>query len=249
MSSHDAQVDYDKLAARYDAHRSGEGPYLPVLACLARESKAKRVLEIGVGTGNVASSLIRRWPCRIYGLDSSPGMLEQAQSKGCCEGLLLGWATALPFADRSFDFVYGSYVLHHVRDANAVLTEAIRTVGRGVVAFVTASHDFILRHPVNQYFPSFAEIDTARFQPVEQLLEHIRDAGCAEWGSKTVHGDEMAIDAQYLAKIEGLFISTYALLPPEEFRIGLTKLKNEVQRNGAAGVPFQWESVIVWGKV
>lgn len=249
MPSRNARIDYDSLAARYDAHRSGEGPYLDVLASLARKSKAERLLEIGVGTGNVASALGRRWPCRLYGIDASRAMLAQARGKRCCEGFILGSGEALPFADSSFDFVYGSYVLHHILDANAAITEAVRTVGCGAAAFVTASHDFIRRHPVNAFFPSFAAIDTARFQPVEQLLEHFRDAGCVEWGSETVHGGVMSIDAHYLAKIEEQFISTYALLPPQEFKSGLAKLKHEVQRNGTAGVPFQWESVVVWGKI
>ena len=46
--------DYDAIAEVYDAHRRGRGPFLPALVRLAEESEARRVLELGCGTGNSA---------------------------------------------------------------------------------------------------------------------------------------------------------------------------------------------------
>jgi hypothetical protein len=43
------KVDYDKIAPEYDKHRRAGGPYMPQLVQLARELRARRVLELGSG--------------------------------------------------------------------------------------------------------------------------------------------------------------------------------------------------------
>lgn len=72
----------------------------------------ERGLEVGAGTGYFGLNLARSGLLRDYtATDISPGMLEQlgatAQSLGLNVGLACCDAARLPFADSSFDLVFG----------------------------------------------------------------------------------------------------------------------------------------------
>src|SRR5437868_4750820 len=69
----------------------------------------ERVLEVGMGTGNLQADLLRAG-FDAYGLDYSPQMMKQASRKARKQGYgnfkaCLARAQALPFLDASFDSV------------------------------------------------------------------------------------------------------------------------------------------------
>ena len=65
--------------------------------------EGKDVLEIGCGTGMILKE-IAPTARSAKGIDISPGMLEQAKSRGL--DVQVASATELPFEDASFDSVY-----------------------------------------------------------------------------------------------------------------------------------------------
>ena len=242
------RVDYDTLSHTYDDYRAGGGPYLRKLVELASEHRAAHVLEIGAGTGNNTQAFLAAHPCRLVGLDRSKGMLDRARGKGIAADWVQGDATQLPIGDGCVQFVFGVYVLHHLPDLDALFGECARVMRSGAAAFVTASWDFIDRHPMNAYFPSFARIDKARVQPIGVVEESLRNAGFAHVGVEHFVDVPRPIDANYVERIANKFISTYDLLPPEEFTQGLERLQADVVRKGRLDAPMQWESVVVWGE-
>jgi SAM-dependent methyltransferase len=100
-----------------------------------------RALEIGAGTGYFGLNLMLAGTLEgLVATDLSPGMLralsESAADLGlevetaCCE------ASSLPFADGSFDLVFGHAVLHHLPDLDAAVREFRRVLRPGgVIAF------------------------------------------------------------------------------------------------------------------
>jgi len=100
-----------------------------------------RALELGAGTGYFTLNLLQQGAVeRATATDISPGMVKalarNAKRLGLSVEATRADAEALPFADASFDLVFGHAVLHHVPDVARGLAE-IRRVLRpgGTVAF------------------------------------------------------------------------------------------------------------------
>lgn len=108
-----------------------------VLAQLPRRDYA-RIFEIGTSSGHYTLQLATEFPqAEIFGCDTSPRMLEQAQrvanERGLCWRLFVGAAerTGLPAA--SFDLVTSYIVLHEIplEAARAQFAEAFRLLQPG----------------------------------------------------------------------------------------------------------------------
>ncbi|MDQ1257178.1 MAG: hypothetical protein QG656_1780 [Candidatus Hydrogenedentes bacterium] len=242
------KIDYDQIAHRYDKCRGGDGPYLPVLLRLARASDARRVVEIGPGTGNNTEPFLTAHPCELIGVELSRGMIEQARAKGIAARWVRGSASALPLRSASTDFVFAVYVLHHVPDLDQMFAECFRVLHSGYAAFVTASTEFIERHPMNHYFPSFAAIDKARFQPLDAVAEALGRAGFTDVSTERLVAPPRPIDRIYADSVANRFVSTYDLLPRDEFKAGLARLYADIEADRQPEKTIAWESAVVSGR-
>jgi demethylmenaquinone methyltransferase/2-methoxy-6-polyprenyl-1,4-benzoquinol methylase len=89
------------------------------------------VLDVATGTGLVAEQLLAQGH-RVTGLDQSPDMLAVARRRfGDRVELVEASATAIPFADASFDHLTFTYLLRYVDDPTATLAELARVVRPG----------------------------------------------------------------------------------------------------------------------
>jgi len=101
-------------------------------------------LEIGAGTGYFTLNLLRAGLIdRATATDISPGMLTtlaaSAERLGVEVRTVRTEAEHLPFAESSFDLVFGHAVLHHIPDLGRAFAEFERVLRPGgVVAF----HDY-----------------------------------------------------------------------------------------------------------
>ncbi len=141
-------VSFDHAADTYDTTRA-----LPPEVALAQTDAlvkqlgaagANHVLEVGAGTGRIARPLAERG-LQVCGVDIAPRMLgrlrEQLGPEHTPPDLLLGDATALPFADASFRAAIMVHVLHLVSPVERALAELRRVVAPGGVFL----------HPVAEY--------------------------------------------------------------------------------------------------
>jgi SAM-dependent methyltransferase len=109
---------------------------------------ATDLLDVGIGTGNLAIPALQRWPSvRVTGIDASGEMIEGAIAiaetrLGPDAGTRLtthtAFADTLPFPDGAFDVAMSSFVLQLVPSRARALRE-IRRVLRpgGTLAYVT----------------------------------------------------------------------------------------------------------------
>jgi len=128
---------YDNIAYVYDSTR-----YLPnwvadwvaahVCGQLSRPGQV-RLLEIGAGTGRIASGFARGDRVgRYVGLDVSPAMLALLRSKlGDAVQTVVGDACRLPFSARRFDAVLSCHVLQMIPNLAAALAEIERVLVPG----------------------------------------------------------------------------------------------------------------------
>ena len=92
------------------------------------------VLDVGVGTGDMALAIMDHWPeAVITGVDPTLPMIDIGRRKNDAEQLM--WEQAdglqLPFPDEHFDGVVSAFVLRNVTDVPHTLAEQRRVVREG----------------------------------------------------------------------------------------------------------------------
>jgi ubiquinone/menaquinone biosynthesis C-methylase UbiE len=133
----DQGARYDRMAAGYERW------WAPVLAPSAVAlldrleapiaAGARHVVDVGVGTGNLAIAALRRWPdIRVTGIDASGEMISAVQAlvaerlpavdRTRFEGRT-ALADDLPFDDATIDAVMSSFVLQLVPNRARALRE------------------------------------------------------------------------------------------------------------------------------
>jgi ubiquinone/menaquinone biosynthesis C-methylase UbiE len=141
----DVNVRYhDLAAAEYDSKWGidyGEAGQAQVVGKLekalgAPPGRYPRSLEIGAGTGYFTLNLLRAGVIgEAVATDISPGMLaalsESAARLGVEVRTIRCDADRLPFADDSFDLVFGHAVLHHLPDLPRAFAEFARVLKPG----------------------------------------------------------------------------------------------------------------------
>ena len=236
--------DFGRLAGRYDELRPVDEQWHELFELLVREGGlvARRVLEVGCGTGALAAALAAKG-ARVWGVDAEPAMLEVARARiPAGVGLKEARAEALPFKDGWFDRVVMRLVLH-LLDRPAALAEARRVLGpEGRLAVATFDPVHFDGFWLNGLFPSLADIDRARFPTSAQL-----EAECAAAGFTAARvvrlSQRRALPREAaLARIRGSYISTLQLLEPGELAEGIARAERELP--GEVDVRVEWLIVV-----
>lgn len=98
----------------------------------------QRVLDLGCGTATLTLLVKAMQPeAEVVGVDADAKALQRAQQKADAAGLAMrfdaGLATALPYADASFDAVVSAFVFHHLSRPQKLATmgEILRVLKPG----------------------------------------------------------------------------------------------------------------------
>jgi demethylmenaquinone methyltransferase / 2-methoxy-6-polyprenyl-1,4-benzoquinol methylase len=137
-----AQELFAPIAASYDRYArllsfGQDGRWRAFLVSRVEATPGETVLDVACGTGSVALALVRRYGCRVVGVDQSPEMLAAGRRRVATARLsdritlLEARAEALPFADASFDGLTFTYLLRYVDDPGTTLRELARVVRPG----------------------------------------------------------------------------------------------------------------------
>jgi len=130
-----AVLDFDEISNVYDATRDPlEARDLEAITSTLRGWGIQQLVEVGVGTGRIASPLLANG-FEVTGLDASWGMLAKARAKHLPR-LVRGSAYRLPFGLASVDAALFVHVLHILDEPVTALREACRVSRRGAVGLV-----------------------------------------------------------------------------------------------------------------
>lgn len=113
----------------YSLFSRGHRRHTKVVELLAPRT-GDRHLDIGCGLGQLLELSAARG-ARVFGIDSSPAMVERARRKVPGAQIEVGPAEEIPFPDDSFDIVTAMATFHHWADRDVGLAEAVRVLAPG----------------------------------------------------------------------------------------------------------------------
>ncbi len=136
-------------------------------------SKAKKVLDIGCGNGDLLIELRRKgFDKELTGVELSKGMLKNGIKTNNNESLginfVVGDAQKLPFDDNYFDIIIAKHMLYHLEDINKGVSEFYRCLKPGGELIIT--------------------LNSEKNKP---KLMHFEEMMCKKFKLKTIHGQEI----------------------------------------------------------
>jgi SAM-dependent methyltransferase len=204
---------------------------VPAIIDAGRIEAGQRVLDVGCGTGGFSREIAETTGAAVVGIDVSPDFVEHAAGLAGPRGLLewvVGEADTLPFADRSFDRILLSLVLHQLDEPERAVAEASRVLAdQGLVIVRTiAPEDAADRVPA-RYLPSVAAADVARMPPLETIERWLERAGFAppEWRRLLRNKRLDLADEERHMRVE--VRSRYPFVTGAELQEGLRRMRND----------------------
>jgi len=127
---------YDKYASKNPIEQKLMDGFFAALDASLPATSPARILEVGVGEGEVTARLAQRWPDATFcGVDlPDPELAGHWEGKGFSP--LFGDIGRLPFEDDTFDLVLCIEVLEHVPFPELALAELHRVARRDLVTSV-----------------------------------------------------------------------------------------------------------------
>jgi ubiquinone/menaquinone biosynthesis C-methylase UbiE len=242
-------VDYSDISRTYDKYRSYHKGIMEKVIEFGEIKEGTKVLDLGCGTGNIASQLLEMAKMGIIGVDLSIPMLETAREKSLEVLCANVDSHRLPFCDNSFDLVIGAYVVHQIKNLEFLFSECYRVLQVGMLVLLTSSHEQIeSQHPVmKQFFPSFIDIDKDRFPDIPRIDYLLNSAGFRDIKHQEVVVENIPMDEEYLHKVKNRYVSTYYLLPQREFELGVEGLEAFIKNRSRLEFR-EWRGTLVQGR-
>ena len=248
-------VDYDQLARNYDRRFAQEKVRATAVALstLARDLTARRILEVGCGTGRWLADLLPEWE-QLYGLDLSSAMLLKAKERDAQLQVVRGRAGRLPFPTASFDLVFCVNAIHHFVEQRGFVLEARRLLNSGGALAVVGMdpHDRRDHWYVYDYFNGTYETDLERFPTWGDLVNWMAAAGFGQitWRIVERINDPKVgwdvLDDPFLRKE-----STYqlVLLTDDAYAEGVRRIREALTAADKVGEQLVFRSDILMGMV
>jgi ubiquinone/menaquinone biosynthesis C-methylase UbiE len=136
------------------------------------------VLDVGCGTGFPLIELAERLGnhAQVHGIDPWSGGLKRAAEKIASRGtpnvtLHEGSASAMPFANASFDLIVSNLGINNFEDRAAAVRECRRVAKRGAILALTTN----LQGHMREFYTLFADVvrdDAAASQRLRDHIEH-----------------------------------------------------------------------------
>lgn len=246
---HKIKVNYEHLAPGYDeryplpAEEEARGK---ALLTLAMQGKARRILEVGCGTGHWLKGLAG-WTADRYGLDLSEGMLRKAAANDLRIHLARGSALDLPYAENHLDLIYCVDAIHHFGDARRFIEQAYRVLRAGgrLAIFGNDPHSGEVSWYGYDYFDGTRETDLKRFTPHSVLIKWMQEVGFKDIESPTIENlggrkqGRQVYDDPFLKKTA---TSQFALLSDDAWQAGLERIQTAIALAEKEGREIVFES-------
>jgi ubiquinone/menaquinone biosynthesis C-methylase UbiE len=221
-----------ECAILYDTSRRGHPKVISKLLALHPVTDPGYLADVGCGTGNETSLLVRATGCKVIGIDLSMPMLKIATVK--CQGLLIpvcaDASDGLPLPDGSLTYVLSSFFHHHVPSSLKCFEGIFRVLqSGGRFVLLGATLEQALDRPLMNFFPSMASIEKTRYESRGELLDTFWRSGFVEVSIEEIEFETRMIDDRYLEKVRGKMINSALMyLSENEFKEGLQHIAKAI---------------------
>lgn len=232
-------IAFDRAAEYYDrTRRMSPEAAAATTAMLASEFAGRgSILEIGVGTGQIALAL-HGSGVPMAGVDISLPMLEKLRQKagGRAPFPIAGAdGTALPFGAGAFGGVVMRHVLHLIPAYARVADEAIRVVRPGGVVVVSAGWHSPMSDEIERVFsqewgaPRYAGLSPRDTDGLDRIFE---GRGATARVLPAIPSPGVETTRQFLESVEQNLHSWTWTLSDEDRRAGVGRLRAWAERRG-----------------
>lgn len=238
-------VDYNKVASTYNRRfaEDNQKGIESTLISLARECKAKNILEAGCGTGHWLGKLVETGS-QILGLDLSFGMLSQAAVLTQFP-LIQGRAENLPLRSDSFDLVYCVNAIHHFDRPQDFIYGAKRLLHSGGGLAIIGMEPPRKRDDwfIYQYFEGTYETDLKRYPSLETIQNWMAIAGLSQIKWRVVERISNSLVGQAIFDYPFLrkdSTSQLILLTDEMYDAGLRRIHQALEKAEAQQITIRF---------
>jgi ubiquinone/menaquinone biosynthesis C-methylase UbiE len=218
------------------------------------------VLELGSGLGLLCAAVAKKlFRGKATGIEISKDQLAKTPQYPANLEFLLGDVQDLPFADASFDLVYGRYILEHVSDPIQTVKEAYRVLRKnGKVVFQENSILWMEFYPACPHFmfawKKFAQLQTMMGGDAMigiKLFDRLKKAGFKSLKVSLAPESHAADDPTFKPWIENLMGNLESgrqalvdknFLSLEEFDAAVQELK-DFSEHPYASTYFAWNRI------
>ncbi len=228
------QIDYSTVSPACDRPRGTKSAIVDALLRGLDSLCARRVLELGAGTGNYTAALGAH-ACGVIALDRSPAMAAIGARRAPAEWIVAD-ASRLPLRANSVDAIASVNMLHHLDDLARTLAECRRVARAGVVLQAVVRENLATlwyRH----YFSAIDEAILPMHPTLGGLLTTLLRCGFAHVATRKVFysGDsdltfeaartrpELLFDAEFRAETSG-----FRRLDADAIARGLVRLERDI---------------------
>jgi SAM-dependent methyltransferase len=178
-------------------------------------------------------------------------MLQVARGKDVAGRVdwVRGSAYRLPLDEGAAALVMMVMVVHLLRQRVRAFREARRILRPGgQLSLWTFTPRHVEEFYLNAYFPSIAIIDRPRFPSVTVLSTELRRAGFEELRVQLMDEPRQLDIADVVDRVRGRYISTLAMLPPLEYRLGLQRLEEMLAQDRSILLTqrSEWAIITAW---
>ena len=233
-----SRLNYDQIAdqynQRYPASQTWERGQ--ALLELAKRTNAKTILEAGSGTGFWLNGLSNTG-AKLFGLDYSMGMIQQAREQPAPLLLTRGTGTQLPYPSSTFDLIYCVDAIHHFGDHRVFIREAFRLLKPGAALAVIGHdpHEGAAHWYIYEYFDTVYDTDLRRYPAGRSVLQWMEQEGFVDISTKVVehikhiHVGEADLKDPFLKHDA---TSQLALLDEQTYQAGIERIRSALARAG-----------------
>ncbi|MFM6077526.1 MAG: class I SAM-dependent methyltransferase, partial [Dolichospermum sp.] len=142
------------------AERFAQSEEWDAVTQLLKQKIPGQVLDIGAGRG-ISSYAFAKVGCSVTALEPDSSNLVGAvaisnlfKNTGLPIKIVQEWGETLPFANNTFDIVYGRAVLHHAKDLKQLCQEAARVLKPGGYFIATREHILSRKEDLQKFLDS-----------------------------------------------------------------------------------------------